>query len=740
MTRLHAPGAAAVVAAAFSLAAGVSAGVLPVPGPAFMAAVAASGGGRDGSLDEAARLAAVGRYGDSFDALAPGADSLRAGIVASLAGRHETAVLFLRRPSPNPYVERFRLYYAARSLLAGGRLVEALGTIRAIPYPAGTRREHPDRFHARSREVEAAILAECDSLLAAEGVPPDAAQLPGRTRYALGLALLRAGMDSLGAAEIRGACRGSWAPEDRDVLGDALSRCERYHENMAPADLREAARNAMSAGLHGAARRIVDRLLDRNARDYEAMLLRARILREEKRTREAAALCERILALPAPDAAKKEAHRRLAYLEHDLGHRERAVDLCREHADRFGDTGLLPFGARIDISLGRFDRAFATFCGLVRSAPSGADVSIDAAGIQAAAALACVLGREDEAHRLIRTRLSGGDASGGRYEDLGRRASPPILYWLWRTAPDAESKERTLSALIRAHPRSLYAFAARGHIDSLLAVMRATPAADRIGLMAEAERRLVDSLAAAFATDGAPAGGDAHDAYRYFLDCGLTNEAADCVAALGRLGGTANARALAIYREARDRGFHHFAARLLNSPPAHVLPQQSGGRLRYPVAFPNAISAAAFPGIPAELVLAVMREESAFDPNAVSRAGAIGLMQLMPSTARWLGRERGWRGDRCTELRDPACSVAMGSRYLAYLLDRFDGSLVAALAAYNGGEGRMSRWRKQFDPAADPMVAMELIGLRETRLYVGKVLETLCFYYGSAGEREAAER
>jgi soluble lytic murein transglycosylase len=97
-------------------------------------------------------------------------------------------------------------------------------------------------------------------------------------------------------------------------------------------------------------------------------------------------------------------------------------------------------------------------------------------------------------------------------------------------------------------------------------------------------------------------------------------------------------------------------------------------------------------------------------------------------------------GDRCTELRDPACSVAMGSRYLAYLLDRFDGSLVAALAAYNGGEGRMSRWRKQFDPAADPMVAMELIGLRETRLYVGKVLETLCFYYGSAGEREAAER
>ena len=736
MNRINALAAAAILAAAVFPAAAATAGTLSVPGPGLLAAVTASRGAWNGPLDEAARLAAALRYEEAFDALPPGADSLRAGIVASLAGRHEEAAALLRRPSPNPYIERFRLYYASRSLFGAGRCGEAFDALRNLPYPEGTLREHLDRFHARSRELAAGILAECDSLLSVEGIPPDARKLPGTTRYALGRALLRTGQDSLGAAEIRGACRGNWEPEDRGILEDVFSECERYYGEMAPADLRDAALKALSAKLNGAARRIVDHLLDRNPRDYETMLVKVRLLEAEKRGREASALCGRILASGASDAVKQKAHARLPYIAYDMGHRERAVELCREHADRFGDKELLAFGARIDISLGRLPHAFDAFRELACAGPT----TVDLGHLQAVGALGCALGRGEEAHRLIEECLSPFVPKGGRYEDDGRRASPSMLYWLWRTAPDAAAKERILSALVISHPGSVYADAARGDLDSVFAGMRAAPAAARVARMAAAEGRLIDSLANARGSDRALAGNAAFAAYCYFLDCGLTSEASECAVALGRDREARKVTVVAIYREARNRGFYRLATRMIDALPGHDLDDETATRLRRPVAFPGVVAAAAHPGIPAELILAVMREESAFDPIAVSRAGALGLMQLMPATARWIARERGWRDEHCGELRDPACNVAMGSRYLTYLLDRFDGSLVAALAAYNGGEGRLSRWRKQFDPAGDPMVAMELIGPRETRLYAAKVLESLWFYHSSAGEGEAGER
>ncbi|RJR28625.1 MAG: lytic transglycosylase domain-containing protein [Candidatus Latescibacterota bacterium] len=676
------------------------------------------------------------RYEEAFDALPPGSDSLRAGITASLAGRHEDAVALLRRPSSNPYIERFRLYHVSRSLLGAGRCGEAYDALRNLPYPEGTQREHSDRFHARSRELAASILAECDSLLSVEGIPPDAAKMPAKTRYALGRALLRTGRDSLGAAEIRGACAARWEPEDREILEEALSACEAYYGDMSPADLRDAALGALSAKLSGAARRIVEHLLDRNPRDYETMLIKVRLLEMEEHNRDASALCGRILASGASGAVKKRAHARLPYIEYDLGHRERAADLCREHADRFGDKGLLAFGARIDVSLGRLARAFDAFRELAGAGPAAVDLE----HLRAVGALGCVLGRREEAYRRIEDRLSPLVPKGERYEDGGRGASPSMLYWLWRTAPDPAVKERILSALLRSHPDSPYADAARGALDSVFALMRAEPAGDLVVRMAAKERGLVDSLASARGSDCALAGNAAFAACRYFLDCGLPSEAAECAAALGRDRDARQAAAVAVYREARNRGYYRLAMRMIDALPGHDFDAETARRLRHPVAFSGVVASAAYPGIPAELVLAVMREESAFDPSAASRAGAIGLMQLMPATARWIARERGWRDEHCGELRDPACNVAMGSRYLSYLLDRFDGSIVAALAAYNGGEGRMSRWRKQFDPAGDPMAAMELIGPRETRGYVAKVLDSLWFYRTSAGEGEAGER
>lgn len=91
-----------------------------------------------------------------------------------------------------------------------------------------------------------------------------------------------------------------------------------------------------------------------------------------------------------------------------------------------------------------------------------------------------------------------------------------------------------------------------------------------------------------------------------------------------------------------------------------------------------------------ELLYAVMRAESSFDASAVSPAGAVGLMQIMPSTARFIVNCMGEDAD----LFDPADNIRMGAWYLAYLAGKFP-SLPLCLAAYNAGEGTVRRWLEE---------------------------------------------
>jgi soluble lytic murein transglycosylase len=131
--------------------------------------------------------------------------------------------------------------------------------------------------------------------------------------------------------------------------------------------------------------------------------------------------------------------------------------------------------------------------------------------------------------------------------------------------------------------------------------------------------------------------------------------------------------------------------------------------------------------------LAIIRQESSFDSNAQSPAGALGLMQLMPATAAMLAKELDVRYDR-SQLATPSYNMKLGTHYLQKLINTFDGSYILAIAAYNGGQGNVRKWIRDY---GDPRQArsleevidwIELIPFSETRNYTQRVLENLQIY------------
>jgi len=132
------------------------------------------------------------------------------------------------------------------------------------------------------------------------------------------------------------------------------------------------------------------------------------------------------------------------------------------------------------------------------------------------------------------------------------------------------------------------------------------------------------------------------------------------------------------------------------------------------------------------LVLAVIRQESAFDGRVISRAGARGLMQLMPATAHLVAKNINLPYQRARLTEDSGYNMQLGRAYLGQLLEDFEGSTALALAAYNAGPHRVKRWIKAFGdprrPDVDPVDWIERIPFSETRNYVQRVLEGQVVY------------
>ena len=142
------------------------------------------------------------------------------------------------------------------------------------------------------------------------------------------------------------------------------------------------------------------------------------------------------------------------------------------------------------------------------------------------------------------------------------------------------------------------------------------------------------------------------------------------------------------------------------------------------------------------LIHAIIKQESAFLPSAVSQVGAIGYMQLMPDTARLVAKEIGVNYDRKKLASDINYNIRLGSHYIKKLLNKFDGSEIMAIASYNAGPNATQRWANEFyDPRnvddIDKVVDwIELITYSETRNYVQRVMENLIVYKYLMAHRE----
>jgi soluble lytic murein transglycosylase len=510
----------------------------------------------------------------------------------------------------------------------------------------------------------------------------------------------------------------------------------------------------------------------------EDVVRRAEVLLDANRNDAALALLGPVLeglAEAAPDepfacrvrAAAGRAHRK------ERNH-AKAIELLRPVADRCSDPevrvrSLYLLASAASISGDRME-AVALYRRLARDFP-GHSFADDA--LFFAADLLARAGRSDEA----REALAGiaRDHAGGDYRDEARFR----IAWLAKQAGDADAAMAQLLAIEEEaadpyeHARAAYwrarLLASRGERGAraardLWADLVARYPADYYGLLSRA--RLSDREGDALPSpvlaaseevepsswDAGELRADAHFRAGMLLHrLGLRREAAEELGAIDgrrlREAATATPEAVLLVAHLLDRaGDHRAAHNLLRIRARGALRRPPEGenlrawRIAYPPAFREDVRRwAPAAGVPVDLLQALMREESALDPRAVSPAGAVGLTQLMLPTAREVARQLRLGRVGRAELANPSLNIRLGSRYLGSLIRRFDGSVALALAAYNAGGGAVSRWLgERRGVELDEFV--EEIPIEETRGYVKRVLRSFAAYrllYGTASDTGA---
>jgi soluble lytic murein transglycosylase len=388
--------------------------------------------------------------------------------------------------------------------------------------------------------------------------------------------------------------------------------------------------------------------------------------------------------------------------------------------------------AEIHTDLGELDRAASLLSDLPERHPGG-DMMGEALWRLALAAIQQQ--RWDEAHRWLDENLRRVPREEIWYAE-GR-----ALYWKARVFVKQGEKKQALAYLqraVREYPLSVYALLA-------LERMRVEFPSQRANLVRELHNQLVATPSGGIQFGARPVYGS--EEFRRAVELARLGLGSEARRELSRIGFNPPATRDAARANPpvgdEQEDVYLVTALLLDRgrswSAAHAIPRYSlpgfrtgypGGRqatlwrLAYPRAFPELVGPACKTNdVPEALQLAIMREESSFNPRVESIANALGLTQMLVKTAarfsdRSVSRET---------LLDPARNVELGSRFLGFLLKRYNGMPPLAIASYNGGEGAVDRWlRERGDLELDEF--LETIPYDETRNYTKRVLSSFLAY------------
>lgn len=334
-------------------------------------------------------------------------------------------------------------------------------------------------------------------------------------------------------------------------------------------------------------------------------------------------------------------------------------------------------------------------------------------------------GRYDQAIAAFQTMLSWTERM-QQGQDYRLRA----WYWMGRAKEqtrDEEGAHRSYRSLAEAFPYSYYGqlaqsrLHARGITLTSNKSLRFTERADHIEIPAELTEDIHYRKAVQLA------------------ELRLFSEAGRELDALERRYGREKPAAPALLALAQRVQAYHIGIRLAIR---HFRADLQQGRLpfsspvwlaAYPRGYVPFVQASMRTRVDPYLISGIIREESLYDRQAVSRVGAMGLMQLMPNTAQKVARRLGISRLADDSLFNPELNIHLGATYLAQLLERFRGNVVYAVAAYNAGPHVVQKWMKHHgEQSTDEFI--ESIAYRETRRYVKRVLGSYRIYNALNGE------
>jgi soluble lytic murein transglycosylase len=660
--------------------------------------------------------------------VAPGPLARYAEAHAALSGgEYERARTLFEGLPPGFLLADYAGYYAAEALLRAGAEAAALARFQAYPD------RHPDALLA-----PAAMLAATDTAFRL-GRWADAerearrflSRAPGHPetgRILVRLAEARAAQGEVAEAlaELRRrwieAPASAWGEAARETLEALAAEQGTTVPPLTPAETLRQAERLAEGGEQTAAVRLLEGLLapelDPELR-HQALARMAPLLARLARGSEAIGRLEAALREP-PTAARATLLYELGRLLQRTGTAEGAVPVFEQLLAEHPTAAVVPDAwlqlARIRRELGQLDEARAAFRGLVAAHPDSA-----AAG-------------------AARWELAWVEYRAGRFRDaaLGfRQLSGTVpgfrlagLYWAGRALDqvgDRAAAGPLYREVVSRGPNGYYGILAarrlRGPAPAPLAPAIRL-ASDPVRLI-QGERRYQKAQALAAV--------------------GFDEFARAELDVLGREAAADGDRAWALgiaFAELGEpgRSLRHlrrgFGAAAEGGAPG--LPLRFW-RMYYPLGYEDAVRAAArAAGLDPYFVAAVIREESSYDPRARSWVGAIGLMQLMPDTARLVARELGRPLDEIAAVWEPATNITLGTRYLAQLRARFQEPLLA-VAGYNAGPHRVQRWLAE-RPKLDLEEFVEQIPFEETRAFAKRVFTSWHHYRRLYEQRLAPPR